>query len=113
MNIHPHVRFVTLALLVLLLPASAFSQSVVGVLGIAGEVAPIEKRLQDSRDVTVQGCVFREGTLNGRRVVVGRSPGRSTRQSSPLSSSANSSRWPFCFQERPAQSIRRCSLVMS
>ena len=73
MNIHPHVRFVALAGLVLLLPASAFSQSVVGVLGIAAEIAPIEKRLEDSREITVQGYVFREGTLDGRRVVVGRS----------------------------------------
>jgi nucleoside phosphorylase len=45
----------------------------VGVLGIASEVAPIEKRLQDSRDVAVRGYVFRAGTLNGRQVVVGRS----------------------------------------
>ena len=73
MNVHFQVRLLTLTLLVLLLPASAFSQSIVGVLGIAGEVAPIEKRLQGSRDIAVQGYVFREGTLNGRRVVVGRS----------------------------------------
>ena len=72
MSAHSGVRVVALALFVLL-PATTFGQSVVGVLGIAGEIAPIEKRLQDSREVTVQGYVFREGTLNGRRVVVGRS----------------------------------------
>ena len=62
-----------LAVLVLLLPASAFSQSVVGVLGIAAEIAPIEKRLEDSREITVQGTCSAKGTLDGRRVVVGRS----------------------------------------
>jgi adenosylhomocysteine nucleosidase len=71
MNIHPRVHLV--ALIVLLLPAAAFSQSLVGVLGITAEVAPLEKRLQDIREVKVQGYVFREGTLSGRRVVVGRS----------------------------------------
>lgn len=49
------------------------AQSVVGVLGIAAEVAPIEKRLQDSRETVVRGYVFHLGTLNGRQVVVGRS----------------------------------------
>jgi len=73
MNVYSHVRCVTVVLVTLLVPTNAFSQSVVGVLGIADEVAPIEKRLQESREVTVQGYVFREGTLNGRRVVVGRS----------------------------------------
>src|SRR5262245_32466569 len=52
---------------------AALAQSTIGVLGIAGEIAPIERRLQDSREVVVRGYVFREGTLNGRRVVVGRS----------------------------------------
>jgi adenosylhomocysteine nucleosidase len=45
----------------------------VGILGIAREIAPIEKRLKDVREVTVRGYVFRLGTLNGRPVVVGRS----------------------------------------
>jgi adenosylhomocysteine nucleosidase len=72
MSAHSGVRVVALALFVLL-PATTFGQSIVGVLGIAGEITPIEKRLEDSREVTVQGYVFREGTLNGRRVVVGRS----------------------------------------
>lgn len=60
-------------LLVLVFPAGALGQSVIGVLGIAREIAPIEKRLQDVREVTVKGYVFRVGTLNGRQVVVGRS----------------------------------------
>jgi adenosylhomocysteine nucleosidase len=45
----------------------------VGILGIAREIARIEKRLQDVREVTVRGYVFRLGMLNGRPVVVGRS----------------------------------------
>jgi adenosylhomocysteine nucleosidase len=56
-----------------MLPSAALAQSVVGVLGIAREVAPIEKRLQDIHEVIVRGYVFRVGTLDGRQVVVGRS----------------------------------------
>jgi adenosylhomocysteine nucleosidase len=52
-------------------PASA--QSVVGVLGIADEVAAFEQQVQNGRDVAVSGYVFRVGTLDGREVVVGRS----------------------------------------
>ena len=44
-----------------------------GVLGIATEVAPIEKRLEDSREISVRGYIFRRGTLKGRQVVVGQS----------------------------------------
>jgi adenosylhomocysteine nucleosidase len=73
MENQPRVRFVALTLVVALLPAVALGQSVVGILGIDTEVAPIEKRLQNVREVPVQGYVFREGTLNARRVVVGRS----------------------------------------
>ena len=51
----------------------ALAQSLVGVLGITREIAPIEHRLQDVREVPVKGYVFRVGTLNGRQVVVGRS----------------------------------------
>jgi adenosylhomocysteine nucleosidase len=54
-------------------PGAARAQGVVGVLGIPQEIAPIEKRLQDVREITVQGIVFRTGTLHGRSVVVGRS----------------------------------------
>jgi adenosylhomocysteine nucleosidase len=67
------VRMIALAVLLLVFPTGAFAQSVVGVLGIASEIAPIERRLQDSRDVAVRGYVFRVGTLHGRKVVVGRS----------------------------------------
>jgi adenosylhomocysteine nucleosidase len=63
----------TFVLLLLVAPSGALAQSVVGVLGIAREIAPIEKRLQDVREVSVKGYVFRVGTLNGRQVVVGRS----------------------------------------
>ena len=52
---HSGVRVVTLAVLLLVFPASAPAQSVVGVLGIASEIVPIEKRLQDSREVVVRG----------------------------------------------------------
>ncbi len=65
-------HIVTLTLL-FVFAGAALAQSTVGVLGIAEEVAPIEKRLQGSREVTVRGYVFRVGTLNGHKVVVGRS----------------------------------------
>ena len=64
---------VRVSIVLLLCPAAALAQSVIGVLGIAREIVPIEKRLQDVREVTVKGYVFRVGTLNGQRVVVGRS----------------------------------------
>jgi adenosylhomocysteine nucleosidase len=73
MSLHAGVRLIAVVLLVPFLPAEASGQSVVGVLGIASEVTPVEKRLVNVREVPVQGYVFREGTLNGRRVVVGRS----------------------------------------
>ena len=66
-------RLFLLLLLVLPGAAQAQSQSVVGILGIASEVAPIEQRLLDTREVSIRGYVFRVGTLNGRQVVVGRS----------------------------------------
>src|SRR5258706_4827356 len=72
MSIQFGARAVTLAVL-LVFPTTALAQAVVGVLGIAGETAPIERALQDSREVAVKGYVFRTGTLNGRQVVVGRS----------------------------------------
>jgi adenosylhomocysteine nucleosidase len=62
-----------LAILLFVFAGDAHAQSVVGVLGIATEIAPIEQRLQDSRDVVVRGYVFRVGTLDGHPVVVGRS----------------------------------------
>ena len=67
------IRAVSVAVLVLALPGVAIAQSVVGVLGVKDEIAPIENRLQDTREVAVQGFVFRLGTLDGRQVVVGRS----------------------------------------
>ena len=66
-------RSIGFASRVLLVASDAFSQSIVGVLGIAAEIAPIERRLENSREVNVQGYVFRVGTLGGRQVVVGRS----------------------------------------
>jgi adenosylhomocysteine nucleosidase len=73
MSAHSAVRTITLAVLLLFFSPAALAQSVVGVLGIATEIPPIERRLQDSREVTVRGYVFRVGTLNGRQVVIGRS----------------------------------------
>jgi adenosylhomocysteine nucleosidase len=73
MSNHSGVRTIGLAVLFLVSPALALAQSVVGVLGIATEIAPIERRLQDSREVAVRGYVFRVGSLNGRKLVVGRS----------------------------------------
>jgi adenosylhomocysteine nucleosidase len=72
-SVYLRIRVVALAILLLVFPRAALAQSVVGVLGIAGEVTPIERGLQDSREVAVRGYVFRVGTLNGRQVVVGRS----------------------------------------
>lgn len=73
MKVHLGVCAVALTVLLHVFPTGAFGQSVVGVLGIASEIAPIEMRLEDSREVAVQGYVFRVGELNGREVVVGRS----------------------------------------
>ena len=73
MSDHSGIRAIMLAVLLLVFSTVAPAQSVVGVLGIAAEIAPIERRLQDSREVAVRGYVFRVGSLNGRRVVVGRS----------------------------------------
>jgi len=72
MNVNARTLAVLWAVLVVL-PAAARAQPTIGVLGITSEIAPIERRLQDSREVAVQGYVFRAGTLNGRQVVVGRS----------------------------------------
>jgi adenosylhomocysteine nucleosidase len=73
MSVGRRIGVVSVAVLVFVLPGTALAQSVVGVLGIKDEVAPIEKRLQDTREVVVRGYVFRLGTLDGRQVVVGRS----------------------------------------
>jgi adenosylhomocysteine nucleosidase len=73
MSAHRVRKIAPIVLLLLVIPSGAFAQAVVGILGIAREIARIEKRLQDVREVTVRGYVFRLGTLNGRPVVVGRS----------------------------------------
>lgn len=73
MNRRRPVCAVLLTLLLAVVGEVAHAQSIVGVLGIDGEVAPVEARLQGSREVPVRGYVFRVGTLNGRQVVVGRS----------------------------------------
>jgi len=61
------------AMLVLALAPGARAQPVVGVLGITREIAPIEQRLTEVREVTVRGYVFRVGKLAGQSIVVGRS----------------------------------------
>lgn len=66
-------RAFSLSLLLVVFAGGAQAQSIVGVLGIDREIAPIEARLQGSREVTVRGYVFRVGTLDSRQVVVGRS----------------------------------------
>jgi adenosylhomocysteine nucleosidase len=71
----PHrlrTRVITLAIVSAVAAASAQAQTI-GVLGITSEIGPIEKRLRDWREETVQGIVFRVGTLNDRPVVVARS----------------------------------------
>lgn len=68
------MRLATFAVAIVLVSASAASaQSVIGVLAMGQEAAPLEKQLQDGREVVVQGYVFHVGTLNGQSVVVGRS----------------------------------------
>ena len=52
---------------------AASAPALVGVIGIASEVIAVEHRLQDTREEAVRGYVFRVGTLDGRRVAVGRS----------------------------------------
>lgn len=44
----------------------------VAVLGITSEIGPVERRLHDSRDISVRGVPIREGMLGSRRVAVGR-----------------------------------------
>lgn len=61
-----------LLLLLFVTPAAAWAQSMIGVMGIPREVAAVEKRLEQARDVTIRGHVFRVGTLHGRDAVVGR-----------------------------------------
>ncbi len=69
-------RHLTIGLLLVTLGGAthAGSQrpSIIGVLGITSEIAPIEQRLTDSREVSVRGFVFRQGSLGGVQVVVGR-----------------------------------------
>jgi adenosylhomocysteine nucleosidase len=71
----PVRRLVTIVLLIVATGCSARARTQpapVGVLGITSEIVPIEQRLQDGRDVSVRGFVFRQGTLSGRQVVIGR-----------------------------------------
>ena len=69
-------RPVTIVLLLFGLGCAAGAQTqppaLVGVLGITSEIGPVEAQLEDPRDVSVRGFVFRQGTLAGRPVVVGR-----------------------------------------
>ena len=73
----PHVRQIVAVVLLLAgigwgARGHAQPSPLVGVLGITSEIVPVEKRLENGRDVTVRGFVFRQGTLAGRPVVVGR-----------------------------------------
>ena len=69
-------QLVTIVLLLFVLGCASRAHTqpaaLVGVLGITSEIVPVEKRVQDGRDVTVRGFVFRQGTIGGRPVVVGR-----------------------------------------
>jgi adenosylhomocysteine nucleosidase len=69
-----HLVTTVLLLLVMGCAARAHTQPapLVGVLGITSEIVPVEKRVQNGRDVAVRGFVFRQGTIGGRPVVVGR-----------------------------------------
>jgi adenosylhomocysteine nucleosidase len=72
MNIRSRVA-VSIWAVLLSAASGATAQPVAGVLGMGQEAAPFERALQDSREVVVQGYVFRTGQLNGRPVVIGRS----------------------------------------
>lgn len=67
-------RFATILLLFAWLCAARAQEPPppIGVLGITSEITAVEKRLVDAREVQVRGFVFREGSIAGRRVVVGR-----------------------------------------
>jgi len=67
------IRTVAFLFLLIFRPTDGWPQDVIGVLGIASEIAPIERQLTDSREVVVRGYTFRRGVLDGRQVVVGRS----------------------------------------
>ena len=67
------IRTVVFLFLLILRPTDGWPQDLIGVLGIASEIAPIERQLTDSREVGVRGYTFRRGVLDGRQVVVGRS----------------------------------------
>lgn len=60
-------------ILLVVVARGAQSQPIAAVLGITREVAAMEQRLTDRREVVVRGFVFHVGSLNGRQVVVGRS----------------------------------------
>jgi adenosylhomocysteine nucleosidase len=66
------ITVLSLTLLILCQPIAALAQPRIGVLGIADEIAPVEKRLRDMREVVVRGYVFRVGMLDGQPAVVGR-----------------------------------------
>jgi adenosylhomocysteine nucleosidase len=69
----PRTRISALSLCFVLVAGTALAQSVIGVLGIADEVRPLEQQIQNGRAVSVNGYVFRQGVLHGREVVVGHS----------------------------------------
>ena len=73
MNPRFQLRTAGLIFLVHVFANAALAQPVVAVLGIGEETAPIERRLQNSREVTVGGYVFRVGRMHGQQIVVGRS----------------------------------------
>ncbi len=72
MNLSRSFGTFSLTLLLAIFAGTAQAQSIVGVLGLEREIAPVEARLQGGREVAVRGYVFRVGTLNGRQVVIGR-----------------------------------------
>ena len=73
-DMRPRLETILVICVLLAIPRTLAGQPVVAVMGIPDEIVAIERQLRDPREVTVHGHVFREGTLNGRQVVVGRSP---------------------------------------
>jgi adenosylhomocysteine nucleosidase len=71
------IAFLVLAFALAANPAHIFARQhtdrLIGVIGITGEIAPVEARIQSAQVTRIQGVVFTSGTIDGIRVVAARS----------------------------------------
>jgi len=74
MSDHSGIRTITLAILLLVFPTVALAQSVVGVLGIATEIAPIERQLKECSAGSALDHSGR-GEINSRNIAASSSKG--------------------------------------